>query len=571
MPFCIDSDFARELLEESKVMGIIVYGIKGKELLNYKKRIDYFNSKKSSWKFPSVEAKVLVYIGSNDEIGISMLFAAFNKDIREIVYIYKNVWKVESIKYTLINIFFDKVAGILKKIMEFIFCKIELIVIPIISLLGNKFKWFSLSSDRSMKKFAELIFSPYLPILSFDKFTKGKIVHVNSALACGGAERQVVNTLIGLKQLGTYNVSIVCERLHDFDDSDFYLLKLQGMGITTKKLKHVTFENMLDTKNLENFNQHFKKIPTSIKQAVINYAYEFYYSRPEVVHLWQDSTNIIAGIAACIVGVPRIILSTRNMAPFRFGYFQRYMKPAYMALSYHPNVKFINNSNAGMNDYLKWLNLSEDSFSVIHNGINRTDIKAVSIDKKNEFRQKYGLPNEVIVIGSIFRFYAEKDPLLWINTAAEIIKRSKNKNIIFLLIGAGPLMTTMQDLILKHGLSDKVIMPGVMKIPAVPLSLMDIFLLTSINEGTPNVVIEAQLSGIPVVSTDAGGVRDAIKNSITGWIVDSRSPIDLAEKVLELLDDKKSLVNTCKNASLFAEKSFGMERMISETLNYYGI
>ena len=160
MPFCIDSDFARELLEESKVMGIIVYGIKGKELLNYKKRIDYFNSKKSSWKFPSVEAKVLVYIGSNDEIGISMLFAAFNKDIREIVYIYKNVWKVESIKYTLINIFFDKVAGILKKIMEFIFCKIELIVIPIISLLGNKFKWFSLSSDRSMKKFAELIFSP---------------------------------------------------------------------------------------------------------------------------------------------------------------------------------------------------------------------------------------------------------------------------------------------------------------------------------------------------------------------------------------------------------------------------
>ena len=77
---------------------------------------------------------------------------------------------------------------------------------------------------------------------------------------------------------------------------------------------------------------------------VVYYMRELIELRPEVVHAWQDATNIKVGIAAALLGVPRIVLSTRNMAAVRFAYYHPYMWPAYRALERLPNVVFVNNS-----------------------------------------------------------------------------------------------------------------------------------------------------------------------------------------------------------------------------------
>jgi len=128
----------------------------------------------------------------------------------------------------------------------------------------------------------------------------------------------------------------------------------------------------------------------------------------------------------------------------------------------------------------------------------------------------------------------------------------------------------MQDLATKLGIFERLFMPGTEKHPVLSLSVMDLFLLTSLNEGTPNVVIEAQTVGVPVVATDAGGTRDTILSGVTGWLVEDRRPDAIADKVVQSLTDRAWLDHARRQAVLFAHDNFGLDRMTSDMLSVYG-
>ena len=61
------------------------------------------------------------------------------------------------------------------------------------------------------------------------------------------------------------------------------------------------------------------------------------------------------------------------------------------------------------------------------------------------------------------------------------------------------------------------------------------------HEGLPNVLLEAQWVGTPVVTTDAGGAKEAIDPGVTGWCVSSTQPIDLAHHIIALHRDEAAL------------------------------
>ena len=397
-----------------------------------------------------------------------------------------------------------------------------------------------------------------------------RVLLVNAGLAAGGAERQIVNTLIALKASGQCeSVALLAEYIDHVQNLDFFLHELEAAGIEVSQVEHVV---SLSDDGLSSVQPEVADLLADITpgliEEILNLVEELRHRRPEVVHAWQDSSSIKVGIAAVIVGVPRIVLASRNVTPMNFTYYQDYMYPAYRALASMEYVRFLNNSEAGATDYTQWLGLPRERFAVVRNGVDLDGLRRVDNKAISEYRQSVGIPENAQVVGSIFRFWAEKRPMLWLQTAALVATRYPD--VHFLVIGEGPMRREMEAFINNSGLKGRVHLPGARPEVATPLSTMNIFLLTSEFEGTPNVVLEAQWLGVPVVTTDAGGTSESFEHGVTGLLATSPAVEEIATLVVEYLADTNKTEKVAIHARRFVESIFGTSRMIEETIDLYG-
>lgn len=111
-------------------------------------------------------------------------------------------------------------------------------------------------------------------------------------------------------------------------------------------------------------------------------------------------------------------------------------------------------------------------------------------------------------------------------------------------------------------------MPGYERDAAAAIAAMDVFLLTSRAEGLPNVLIEAQGFGVPVVTTNAGGAAETLDEGRTGFAVPHCAE-RLAQAVLRILGDAawRQAVRTA--APRFVREQFSTVRMVDRTLDAY--
>jgi glycosyltransferase involved in cell wall biosynthesis len=267
--------------------------------------------------------------------------------------------------------------------------------------------------------------------------------------------------------------------------------------------------------------------------------------------------------------VPRIVLSGRNLAPHHFALYQPYMDPAYRGLARLANVHFLNNSRAGADDYADWIGIPRERIRVIHNGFAAEDRAPPTEAERAAERVRHGLPADAVVIGGVFRFAAEKEPLLWLDAAALVAARLPSAH--FVLFGQGHLLPEMRAHAARLGIAERVTFAGVTDDPLSAIGMMDVFVLTSSGEGLPNVLIEAQAMGTAVVCTAAGGAPEAVADGLTGTVVQRRDAAAIAEAVLALAVDRAALARARREGPRFVATKFGMARMIAETLEVYGI
>lgn|GEM_PF-4684582 len=102
------------------------------------------------------------------------------------------------------------------------------------------------------------------------------------------------------------------------------------------------------------------------------------------------------------------------------------------------------------------------------------------------------------------------------------------------------------------------------------LKTKDILLLPSVEEGIANVVLEAMAVGVPVLTTDCGGMNEVVKENINGYIIPVRDPKSIVSKIKEYtLTDiykKKEIVNNAKN---FIHEEFSREKQIADFRKFY--
>ncbi len=101
------------------------------------------------------------------------------------------------------------------------------------------------------------------------------------------------------------------------------------------------------------------------------------------------------------------------------------------------------------------------------------------------------------------------------------------------------------------------------------LSALDVFVSPSHSESFGLAILEAMVSGIPIISTETEGAKELLKDDFSGKLVPVENPVKLAEAVCKVLKDAEKVKLFGKNAQKFARENFSLDKMISETERLY--
>lgn len=206
---------------------------------------------------------------------------------------------------------------------------------------------------------------------------------------------------------------------------------------------------------------------------------------------------------------------------------------------------------------------------LIHNGI---EVYKLDILQKDEARTKLlekvtksHSPNIPIknIIGTIANFYPTKG-LEYFVGAADYLDTDDS---VFFIIGDGELRPELEKMILERGLERKVFLLGQIPDAYRFLSAFDVFVLPSVKEGFPWVLIEAMSAKLPVIATDVGAVSEIIDDHKNGLIVRPRDSAGLANKIKEILENdhlKKEFGLQAHQTVLF---KFELDKMVRQIEN----
>ncbi|MCD4701678.1 MAG: glycosyltransferase, partial [Candidatus Aegiribacteria sp.] len=158
-----------------------------------------------------------------------------------------------------------------------------------------------------------------------------------------------------------------------------------------------------------------------------------------------------------------------------------------------------------------------DDYRIIRSGVEFDEFRAARSNRILS-RKKLGIGTGIQVVGSVMRFCPEKAPDNFVRVAAKVIERKPD--CIFVLVGDGPLRKQTEHLIDSMKLCDNIILLGSREDVVDILPAFDVFLITSRTEGLPRALLESLAAGVPVVSTDVGGIHELIGEGRNGFLSD---------------------------------------------------
>ena len=180
---------------------------------------------------------------------------------------------------------------------------------------------------------------------------------------------------------------------------------------------------------------------------------------------------------------------------------------------------------------------------------------------------KEGSKLEIISIG---RFHWKKGYHYALDTMRILDER--NVDFIYTIIAQGKIPEEITFLINEYKLSEKVKIIQGMKHNELITKLQNshLLILPSVEEGIANVVLEAMAIGVPVLTTDCGGMAEVVEDKVNGYIVAVRNPELLAERIMSFINTenefKKSLTKRAKDV---IAGEFGRDKQIREFSDFY--
>jgi glycosyltransferase involved in cell wall biosynthesis len=291
--------------------------------------------------------------------------------------------------------------------------------------------------------------------------------------------------------------------------------------------------------------------------------------KPDLVEFSTPKAGLLGMLAASLRGVPRRIYMLRGLKLERSRGFKRWILLTAERIACSCAHEVLCNSKSlraealalGLAPAAKLLVLGEGS----SNGV---DVERFS-PGPSDVRDQFSIPRDALVVGFVGRLTRDKGLPELIEAFDRILLAEPSTHLM--LVGWFDRAEDALDAGLRHSIltHPRIHCSGFVSDTAPFYRGMDLMVLPTWREGFPNAVLEAQASGIPVVTTQSTGARDAVVAEVTGLLIPPGYPEAIVEAVLKLLRDPQRRSRMGRAARAWVTEHYSEKRVLGLTADYY--
>ena len=404
-----------------------------------------------------------------------------------------------------------------------------------------------------------------------------KIVHIITRLILGGAQENTLITCKVLAQRG-HDVTLVTGPALGPEGELFNLAQGQGYKV-------VVIDRLRRAINPFNDAVSYFQIKKLLRQL-----------QPDIVHTHSAKAGILGRFAArslchcevCEAGrgnLSRCVLRLlRRSAPRndKAGCHKPAVVHGIHGLAFHPYQSAVLNkfyiavekSAAKRTDF--FISVADamtaqstavgigrpEQYVMAYSAIDENDfLEPISQECRKEFRRKYGIAEDAVVLVTVARLFMLKGHEYIIESAKELSKRFAN--CVWLFVGDGNLSEHYKQQALELGLDDRIKFTGLLPPSRIPLAIQssDMLVHCSLREGLARTLPQAMLCSRPAISFDVDGAREVV-NENTGRLIEPKNVEQLIEACAELIEGADLRKKLGEQGRESVKKKFAPDTMV---------
>ena len=372
-----------------------------------------------------------------------------------------------------------------------------------------------------------------------------KIVHVITRLVLGGAQE---NTLITCK--------LLAERGHDVTLITGPAIGPEGElfeQTKNQKYKTIVIDKLIrpicplyDSISYFQIKKHLRRL------------------QPDIVHTHSAKAGILGRFAAYNLKQALKIVHTIHGWSFH-PYQSNWLNKFYIAIEKAAAKRtdfFISVADAMTNQALAAGIGEHDKFATAYSAVEEDGfLRPKPIEQKRQFRQKYGISENAVVLITIARLFMLKGHDYIIESAKTLSKQYKNA--VWLFVGDGNLSEHYQKQVCQLNLTDRIKFTGLLSPKEIPLAIAssDILVHCSLREGLARALPQAMLCGKPAISFDVDGAREVV-NENTGRLIEPKNVEQLTNACAELIENAELRNKLGKAGRESVKRKFAPQTMV---------
>ena len=271
------------------------------------------------------------------------------------------------------------------------------------------------------------------------------------------------------------------------------------------------------------------------------------------------------GEAEAIKGEPYSRLNSNEKFMVSFNWFLRIFEEKMLERS----NKIIAVSDFTRRELLQYYKVKEDKIRVIHNGVDVDKFKPAT--DKLKAKAELGFNPEDKAILSVGRLYARKGLFTLIESMVLVTRKFKNAKFIIAGKGLSNEMKKLVNYATKLGVKDNIVFTGYFPDKKLPrlYQAADIFAFSTFYENLPFAVLEALSTGLPVVTTNVGGIPEMIESGRNGFLVEPFNSKELADRILYYLEHPAAASEMALLARKTIENQFDWRLIVKKVVKVY--